>query len=108
MQDSGDLSRLVRGWEVERVREERATVQWTQEDRLKKTVTDLVDTEREYVRVSLCVSEWGRNYSMSAKLRERERERERERQRETERQRERQRNTKSSSFSLSHSNSTCW
>ena len=59
VQDSGDLSRMVRGWDVQRAREEKAVV-WTQEDRLRKSVQDLVDTEREYVRVSgVCVCVFG-------------------------------------------------
>ena len=51
VQDSSELSKLLKSWDVQRVREERATT-WTTEDRLRKSAQDLLDTERDYVRVS--------------------------------------------------------
>ena len=51
MQDSSELSRLVRSWDVQGGREERQT-SWTSRDRLRKSAQDLLDTERDYVRVS--------------------------------------------------------
>ena len=50
-QDSHDLSKLLKSWDVQRAKEEPPPV-WTQEDRLRKSAQDLVDTERDYVRVS--------------------------------------------------------
>ena len=50
-QDSHDLSKLLMSWEVQRAKDEPPSV-WTQEDRLRKSAQDLVDTERDYVRVS--------------------------------------------------------
>ena len=51
LQDSHELSKLLRTWEVQRAKEEPSPV-WTLEDRLRKSAQDLVDTERDYVRVS--------------------------------------------------------
>ncbi|CAI7997324.1 T-lymphoma invasion and metastasis-inducing protein 1, partial [Geodia barretti] len=50
LKDSSELSKLLKSWDVQRVREERATT-WTTEDRLRKSAQDLLDTERDYVRL---------------------------------------------------------
>ena len=52
MQDSRELSRLLHSWELQRARESESESGWTREDRLRKSAQDLVDTERDYVKVS--------------------------------------------------------
>jgi hypothetical protein len=50
LKDSQDLSRLLRSWEAVRGREDPAPA-WTQEDRVRKSALDLLDTERDYLRL---------------------------------------------------------
>ncbi len=49
MQDSYEVSKLLRGWKMEKSEGEGAP--WTREDRLRKSARDLVESEQDYVKV---------------------------------------------------------
>lgn len=50
-QDSREISKLINVWETQPAPLVQTT--WTRVDRLRKSATDLVETEAEYVAVSL-------------------------------------------------------
>ena len=49
LQDAKEVSKQIRVWKIQQERED--NVPWTREDRLRKSASDLVDTESDYVRV---------------------------------------------------------
>lgn len=50
LKDSNEISKLLRRWKLHQT-DEAASVPWTKEDRLRKSVSDLIETEADYVRV---------------------------------------------------------
>ncbi len=50
LKDSNEISKLLRRWRSEQM-DEVASTPWTEDDRLRKSVSDLVETEADYVRV---------------------------------------------------------
>ena len=50
MKDTNEISKLLRRWKIQQT-DESVNVPWTQEDRLKKSISDLIETEASYVRV---------------------------------------------------------
>ncbi len=50
LKDSNEISKLLRTWQLHQTDEE-MNVPWTKEDKLRKSISDLIDTEDGYVRV---------------------------------------------------------
>lgn len=51
LKGSHEVSKLLRSWKMEK--NDTDNVPWTREDRLWKSANDLVETERDYVKVSM-------------------------------------------------------
>ena len=51
LKDTNEISKLLRTWESQQL-EEATSVPWTREDKLRKRISDLIETEVDYVRVS--------------------------------------------------------
>jgi len=49
LKDSHELSKLLRTWKIQQTLQE--TTPWTHDDKLRKSAQDLVETEREYIRL---------------------------------------------------------
>ena len=52
LNDTNEISRLLRKWQSEQT-EEAAKTPWTKEDKLRKSISDLIESEADYVRVCL-------------------------------------------------------
>jgi len=52
IKDTNEISRLLQLWQSQQT-EELSNVPWTEEDKLRKSISDLVETEADYVRVCL-------------------------------------------------------
>jgi hypothetical protein len=57
LRDTNEISRLIRKWQSQQT-EEAAKAPWTREDKLRKSISDLIDSEVDYVRVC-CGEELG-------------------------------------------------
>ena len=51
LQDTHTLSKLVRAWKMHQSWDD--DTEWTTEDKMRKIAQDLLETEREYIRVSI-------------------------------------------------------
>lgn len=49
LRDTNEISRLIRKWQSQQTEE--AKVPWTREDKLRKSISDLIESEVDYVRV---------------------------------------------------------
>ncbi len=52
LKDTNDISRLLRKWQSQQT-EEAFRVPWTEDDKLRKRISDLIESEADYVRVSV-------------------------------------------------------
>lgn len=52
LKDTNEISKLLRRWQSQQT-EEAASVPWTKEDKLRKRISDLIETEADYVRVCM-------------------------------------------------------
>ena len=52
LKDTNEISKLLRKWQSQQT-EEAASAPWSTEDKLRKRISDLIETEADYVRVSL-------------------------------------------------------
>lgn len=48
---SNEIQKLLRRWQAQQSEDESTSAPWTREDKLRKSIHDLVDTEGDYVRV---------------------------------------------------------
>ena len=50
LKDTNEISKLLRKWQSQQM-DEAASTPWTEDDKLRKSVSDLVESEVEFVRV---------------------------------------------------------
>lgn len=51
LKDTNEISRLLRKWQSQQ--SEEPAKPWTKEDKLRKSISDLVESEADYVRVCM-------------------------------------------------------
>ena len=51
LRDTNEISRLIRKWQSQQTEE--VKVPWTKDDKLRKSISDLIESEMDYVRVCL-------------------------------------------------------
>lgn len=51
LRNSNEISKLIRNWNLHQ-NDDSASVPWTKDDKLRKSINDLIETEADYVRVS--------------------------------------------------------